>query len=182
MPTFPTVTCHQCVTGLFCSLIGVSNLLTLGCDIAIYSEHCRTDYTRDPCNQVTINNQRKVSVLSKFTIMCRITFRVNPGYKSATGVHTCNSLSHSLLYQHDFMTVTEVLSPSLRDGEMDYLLRVLDALPEDPTSIPSTYMRWFTAACHSRSRGSDVFFWTPGTSVLTHALNHMYIMNIIENK
>lgn len=113
MPTFPTVTCHQCVTGLFCSLIGVSNLLTLGCDIAIYSEHCRTDYTRDPCNQVTINNQRKVSVLSKFTIMCRITFRVNPGYKSATGVHTCNSLSHSLLYQHDFMTVTEVLSSEM---------------------------------------------------------------------
>lgn len=80
------------------------------------------------------------------------------------------------------MKVTKVLSPSLRDGEMDYLLRVLAALPEDPSSTPSTYIRWFTAACHSRSRGSAVLFWTPGTSALTHALNHMYIMNINENK
>ena len=32
-------------------------------------------------------------------------------------------------------------------------------LPEDPSSGPSTYTGWLTAACNSRSRGHDTLFW-----------------------
>jgi hypothetical protein len=36
-------------------------------------------------------------------------------------------------------------------GEMTWQLRVLPALPEDPSSSPSAY-----AACHSNSKGLDL--------------------------
>lgn len=33
------------------------------------------------------------------------------------------------------------------------------ALAEDQSLVPSTYVRWVTAACNTRSRGLDALFW-----------------------
>jgi hypothetical protein len=36
-------------------------------------------------------------------------------------------------------------------------LRELESLPEDPSSVPSTHVRWLTTACNSGSKNSMPF-------------------------
>lgn len=46
-------------------------------------------------------------------------------------------------------------------GEVAWLLRTLDAMTEDQSWNPSTYVGWLTTTCNFSSGGSDALFWPP---------------------
>lgn len=48
---------------------------------------------------------------------------------------------------------------SVEAGEMAQWLRDHTALPEDPRSAPSTYIRSLTTACNISSRRITALFW-----------------------
>lgn len=57
-------------------------------------------------------------------------------------------------------------------------LRVLTALLEDPSSVPSSHIGWLTATCNSCSRGSSAIFWPLRSlhmPVHAHTYTHIHI-------
>jgi hypothetical protein len=63
-----------------------------------------------------------------------------------------------------------LLKVSIGPGKLVPWLRVLPALAEDLSSVPSSQVRWLTAAPDSRSSSSSALFWPP--QVPLHRCTH----------
>jgi hypothetical protein len=62
-------------------------------------------------------------------------------------------------------------------GPLAQWLRALAALEKDLSSIPSTYIRWFTTTYNSRSRTADACLWAPCAAARMYTCKHISTYN-----
>lgn len=68
---------------------------------------------------------------------------------------------------------------------MTHWLRVLSALEEDLSSLPSIHSKWLTTICTSSTEGSDILFWSrwvPGNMVHMLLCRHTHKLIILKIK